>query len=238
MSDTLCGVDSINPRALLGLPFHVDFTFGYDDGSWPDAQQVAAELNVPCIRINVFDDNVPGDGSDSEPGDTSIAQAVDLTRKELAAGVWRPVKYCPASWGAQMVAAHSAAGVGRSEYRLVLAHYGVGEHVCSPASCGYVQADATQWAADVQGPNGLYDLTLAVATFLPSSTPPPIPHVEENDMVLANDGHTQFIVTVDSVGNLRKKPAPPGTNVEAIAASGTPNWGDQAALLATVPAAG
>jgi hypothetical protein len=180
------GADSIDPGSL---PPGMDCYFGYPDGRWPDYLAIAARESVPVFGLSVFGNPALGQGTDSEPGDASIAQAVIATRGELARGVDRPIKYCPASWSDQMVAAHTAAGIGRGEYRLLSAHYGwpgqlpglpVGAHICGPATCGYPLADGTQWID-----HGGWDESLLDDTFLeaaPHPGPPSPPILEEDDM--------------------------------------------------------
>jgi hypothetical protein len=45
----------------------------------------------------------------------------------------------------------SQAKISRSEVRLWSAHYGLGEHICGPGSCGAVpvEVDGTQWTSNV-----------------------------------------------------------------------------------------
>lgn len=68
----------------------------------------------------------------------------------------------------------------------------------------------------------------------PPTPPTPILALKENEMALAYAGSIQYLIGFTSAG-LAAHPLPGGTNVEAIAAAGTPNWGNQAALIATLP---
>ncbi len=47
----------------------------------------------------------------------------------------------------------SQANIGRSTVRLWTAHYGLGQHICGPGSCGAlsVEADGTQWTSSALG---------------------------------------------------------------------------------------
>jgi hypothetical protein len=47
----------------------------------------------------------------------------------------------------------SQARIGRSTVRLWTAHYGLGQHICGPGSCGAlnVEADGTQWTSSALG---------------------------------------------------------------------------------------
>ena len=178
---TYRGAESITPANLLNLPFIPDFFFGYVDGNWPDWAPIKAQHpGVPVYGLEVYGSSASGDGTDSEPGDATIAQAAADTKLRLAAGEWRPIVYTMASWGAAMVAAHAALGIARSSYRLVLAHYGAGQHICGPTTCnvpGSAQADATQWID-----HGGWDETLADNNFLPTSVGQPLSTGQEPSM--------------------------------------------------------
>jgi hypothetical protein len=171
--------DSITPANLNNLPFVPDAFLGYVDGRWPDYAQIAAQHgNKPCYGLDVFG-NPTGDGTDSEPGNASISQTVACTKADLARGVDRPIVYCPASWATAMVNAHAGAGIARSSYRLVTAHYGgptapgapvQGMHICGPF-CGYGPgADATQW----QSLNA-YDRSILAPNFITAQSHPGTP---------------------------------------------------------------
>lgn len=96
------------------------------------------------------------------------------------------------------------------------------------------------------GFEGSYDITETTPAFegqTPQPAPQPVPqpaHKEDPDMVLANDGQAQYIVTTDSAGHLVKNPIP-GLNdpvhpeLQQIAAA-IPNLGTVPAFLADVPA--
>jgi hypothetical protein len=170
--------DSITPANLTNLPFEADAFLGYVDGRWPDyAAIAAAHGNKPCYGLTVFGNPGAGDGTDSEPGNVSIAGCVTSTKGELARGVDRPIVYCPASWAAQMVAAHTAAGIDRAKYRLLTAHYGgptatgapiAGMHICGPATCGYGPgSDGTQWQS-----LNTYDRSILAPDFLAANPHP------------------------------------------------------------------
>jgi peptidoglycan hydrolase-like protein with peptidoglycan-binding domain len=92
---------------------------------------------------------------DVEPGDATAAAIPAF----LAAG--GTGFYTSASQLAAAIAACARAGIARSSYSAWSAHW-TGQHVCGPASCGYPQADGTQFAS-----NASYDTSLVMtATFL------------------------------------------------------------------------
>lgn len=63
-----------------------------------------------------------------------------------------------------------AAGLKRGSYAVWSAHW-TGQHICAPATCGFPQADGTQFAS-----NASFDTSLIMpATFLPAAPLPPSP---------------------------------------------------------------
>lgn len=161
------GYDSVNP---LTLPAGGDFYLGYVDGRWPDYVEIARlHGNVPVYGLTVFGSKVIGDGTDVEPGNADIRTASLATQAELARGVVRPIAYTMASWVDQVVADHTALGMARGSYRLISAHYGLGEHICGPSTCGECQADpdGTQWTS-----LAAYDITTTLDSFIDTPSYP------------------------------------------------------------------
>ena len=168
--------DSVTPA---DLPAGMDAYMGYVDGRWPDFAAIAAREQVPVYGLTVFGNPALGQGTDSEPGDASIAQTVTATKGELARGVDRPIVYCPESWAEQMVTAHTAGGILRASYRLLTAHYALKNgqpwaHICGPATCGCpVEADGTQWVDHGPWDESLLDDTFIIAASHPGPAPTP-----------------------------------------------------------------
>ncbi len=112
---------------------------------------------------------------DIEPGDATTADGPPFWRakggKDPLTGV--PCLYGSASWVSSIISAMSNAGIPRSAYRVISAHY-IGPHICSPASCGFTEADATQFSDTYAGRS--LDATLCSPTFF--GTQPPL----EDDM--------------------------------------------------------
>lgn len=124
---------------------------GYLDGSYANFAQVKAahpDAHLVGIAVRALDD---GDVLDVEPGDASIPQAPDWVKRQHARGITRPIVYVSAANAQGMIETLTAAGVGRPSYRLWLAHYGAGQHNCGPSSCGYPQADGTQFTSKAFG---------------------------------------------------------------------------------------
>jgi peptidoglycan hydrolase-like protein with peptidoglycan-binding domain len=124
---------------------------GYLDGSYANFAQVKAahpDAHLIGIVTRAGDD---GDALDVEPGDATIWQAPDWVKRQHARGITRPILYVSAANAQGILETLTAAGIGRPGYLLWLAHYGAGQHTCGPASCGYPQADGTQFTSKALG---------------------------------------------------------------------------------------
>jgi hypothetical protein len=69
-------------------------------------------------------------------------------------GIQRPCVYASVStMQDSILPVLSQANISRSSVRLWTAHYGAGEHICGPDSCGYLstEADGTQWTSSALG---------------------------------------------------------------------------------------
>jgi peptidoglycan hydrolase-like protein with peptidoglycan-binding domain len=124
---------------------------GYLDGSYANFAQVKAAhppAHLVGIAVRACDD---GDALDVEPGDAAISQAPGWVGRQHARGLARPIVYVSAANARLMIGTLTTAGISRPSYRLWLAHYGAGQHMCGPASCGYPQADGTQFTCKALG---------------------------------------------------------------------------------------
>jgi len=124
---------------------------GYLDGFYANFAQVKGahpEAHLVGIVTRACDN---GDALDVEPGDATISQAPGWVKQQHARGVARPIVYVSAANARLMINTLAAAGINRSCYRLWLAHYGAGQHTCGPGSCGYPQADGTQFTSTALG---------------------------------------------------------------------------------------
>lgn len=140
---TLRMADAIDPN---NLPPGMDAYAGYDNGNWPDFQAIAAAHgSAHLLDLTTFFANV-GTGEDIEAGDASPDTAPAYVQERTAAGVCRPVLYGSMDLMPTIVGYLNKAGIARTAYRLLSAHYGAGEHICGPSTCGCpVQCDGTQW---------------------------------------------------------------------------------------------
>lgn len=137
---------------------------GYSNGTFSNMQSVtayAANQHAKTFRYTPFVAS-NADALDIEPGDATPADAPAGYRAGLR------YFYGSASWLPLIVGALSGAGIPRSAYRLISAHY-IGPHICAPSTCGYASADATQFTDSYLGRS--LDATLCPPNFLSAITP-------------------------------------------------------------------
>lgn len=140
---------------------------GYANGSFanmPAVRAYAARQNAKAFAYTPYVAS-NADALDVEPGDATPADAPAGYRAGLR------YFYGSASWISLIVSALSAAGFTRDQFKIISAHY-VGPHICGPGSCGYPQADATQFADNYLGTS--LDATSYPADFFVTPNPYPI----------------------------------------------------------------
>jgi hypothetical protein len=146
------------------------------------------------LSITLFPDK-DADAIDVETGAASPWDIPGWYARQRARGIARPVIYAGAYTMQTAVVPLLAALPGaRSSVRLWTAHYGLGEHVCGPASCKQlsISADGTQWTSNALG--RVLDQSLLAADFF--GTPPapsPVPAWQEAAMQalpLVSEGST------------------------------------------------
>jgi hypothetical protein len=94
------------------------------------------------------------DALDVEPGAAAPADIPGWYERQVKRGIQRPVIYASASMmNDQILPVLSQSGIARAKTRLWTAHYGLGEHICAPNSCGAlgIEADGTQWTSSARG---------------------------------------------------------------------------------------
>ena len=132
--------------------------------AFPSAHHLSITL-FPGAHANVLD---------VEGGASGPADVPGWITWQHASGAWRPGIYASAStMEAGVLPALSAAGIARSSVRLWTAHYGLGEHICGPSSCGQlsIDADGCQWTETAMGRD--LDQSLLLPDFF--GTPKPSP---------------------------------------------------------------
>jgi hypothetical protein len=179
-------LDSID---VANLPAGADAYAGYVDGRWATWIELKAAFpKARLLSIAVF----PVDDAeclDVESGDATVADVHDWFRRQQRRKVWRPVIYTSASNLVSLLATMNANGFARSSYRIWSAHYLSGEHICAPSSCGFPEADATQWRDSAPGLHGSrVDESLLHHSFFPAPPAPPKPPLVPPDLVVHASG--------------------------------------------------
>jgi len=118
--------------------------YAYIVSTFPAAQHLSIALFAS--------DN--GDALDVEPGAASPSDIPGWYARQVARGIQRPVIYASVStMNGSILPLLGPAGIDRVNVRLWTAHYGAGEHICGPSSCGLltIAADGTQWTSSAKG---------------------------------------------------------------------------------------
>ena len=108
----------------------------------------AFHLSIALFASNNAD-TLDVEAGASTPGDVPAWYARQKSR-----GIQRPCVYASAStMTGSILPVLNQAKISRSQVRLWSAHYGVGEHICGPSSCGLmpIEADGTQWTSNALG---------------------------------------------------------------------------------------
>ncbi len=132
--------------------------------AFPKAQHLSIALDAV--------DNA--DALDVEPGAAVASDVPGWYGRQVNRGIDRPVLYASASMmNDEILPALSQAGIARAKARLWTAHYGEGQHICGPGTCGAlsVNADGTQWTSSALGL--VLDESLLLDTFFTIPTTPP-----------------------------------------------------------------
>ena len=133
--------DSVSAEAFPDSGF--DATAGYVAGRYPSSGPIKKRFpNLPHLTIAVTSKQ-DAQCLDVEPGDAIPEEAPGWFDR---AGTG-DIIYSMAGWSSLVIAA-----MGERKFLLWSAHYTGRPHICGPDSCGYPQADATQWTD--KGPNG------------------------------------------------------------------------------------
>jgi hypothetical protein len=159
--------------------------YAYIVSAFPEAQHLSIAL--------FSSDNA--DALDVEAGAASPSDVPGWYARQVARGIQRPVIYASAlMMNSDILPVLSQAGIARARVRLWSAHYGAGEHICGPSSCGAlsVDADGTQWTSSAQGL--VLDQSLLLEDFFTTTTT--IPTVTEAELQSGqlNNGHGVFTV--------------------------------------------
>jgi hypothetical protein len=170
--------------------------YAYIVTAFPQAQHLSIALYAT--------DNA--DVLDVEAGAAAPSDIPGWYATQVQRGIARPVIYANAStMNAAVLPVLSQAGIARAETRLWTAHYGEGEHICGPDTCGAlsINADGTQWTSDALGL--VLDQSLLLDNFFTTTTNPPITEAELQSGQLNNGSGAVTAIAV-----------PPGTAVRIV----------------------
>lgn len=156
----------------------------YVDGSVGDQPNyqyiVSAFPHASHLSIAVFASD-DADCLDVEYRAATPSDVPGWHARQKARGAVRPCVYASVdAMEAQVLPVITGAHIARSAVRLWTAHYGAGEHICGPRSCGRLslEADGTQWADTAGGRTA--DQSLLAADFFGA----PAPRTAEVDVQL------------------------------------------------------
>lgn len=130
-----------NPASVAG---YVDGFGAWTQADWdrfPNAKHLTITVSAG-VRARTLD---------VETGDATAGQAPGWYHGRADRSHGKPVLYASASNVASVIQAMQASGVSRTSYLIWSAHIGEGEHICGPHTCGFPQADGTQWTFTVDG---------------------------------------------------------------------------------------
>lgn len=151
-------------------------------GNQPNYPYIVAAYPQAFHLSITLDPGLDADTLDIEAGAATPESAAAWYQRQKARGVSRPCFYASASvMQAAVIPVILAAQFPRAGVRLWSAHYGFGEHICAPDTCGLVSMamDGTQWTDCAMGK------TLDQSILLPGFfTTPPAPEYVEFDMSL------------------------------------------------------
>lgn len=121
---------------------YVDGFGGYQEAlkRWPHAHHLDVTIHGAPARC-----------ADFEKGAMRISMAPGWYHTHAIHRYGLVVLYTSAGNIEQLAAVMVAAKIPRADYLIWSAHYGHGEHICGPATCGFPHADGTQWTDLVDG---------------------------------------------------------------------------------------
>lgn len=153
---------------------NADVYAGYVDGyvTYPWLLSHYSSKHLLSISIHGND----ADCLDMENGAASFASGPGWYRRAKGRKLHttKPVMYCASGSSNLVLSNMSHAGISRASYFLWSAHTGAGEHICGPHTCGYPQADATQWTFTYLGRS--LDASAVPEAFFSKTRPKPGTH--------------------------------------------------------------
>jgi hypothetical protein len=139
------------------FPANAQAYAAYVDGGLGDQPNYAYIVNTfpkaEHLSIALFSSN-NADALDVEAGAATPGEIPAWCTRQRQRGIQRPCIYASVStMQGSVLPVLSEAKIARSSVRLWTAHYGLGEHICGPSSCGAlsIEADGTQWTSSALG---------------------------------------------------------------------------------------
>jgi peptidoglycan hydrolase-like protein with peptidoglycan-binding domain len=193
-TETLDGEDAINVASLqAGLGVYAGYAYGTYDNWAALVKRFGTTAHLVSIAP-VVEKSSWVMCLDIEPGNATPADAPEFMKLPDHGGALRPIFYCSAGDAQTVINTLDAAGYARDTYDLWLAHWLGREHICAPAVCGYPQADATQWASNLDYDSDTW--SASVFSGPPSATP---------TLQLTTPNTVDPVDGVDAVYNLQRR---------------------------------
>lgn len=154
------------------VPADAEAVAAYVDGRFANIDEAKQKFpNAHILPIAVFARD-HARALDDEPGDATNEQAPGWFKAQPPhPDGLKYVFYTSASNIAALVQTLSAAGIKRSDYLIWSAHFTNTPHICGPTTCGFPQADGTQWTDKALGRS--LDESLLSTAFFPAARPKP-----------------------------------------------------------------
>ena len=225
----MSGITMYDSVDISQIPANAQAAAGYVNGRFANSAELADRFPRAHILTIAVTADADADCLDIETGDATPADAAGWYERQRRRGITRPCLYASAFvMDTEVIPALTARGIARSAVRLWSAHYGAGEHICSPTSCKELSigADACQWTDRAMGRN--LDQSLLLPDFFGTPKPPAtgwtaamiadLPTLIQGSADKA--GGVQMVhrmqALVKVVGDINKLPA-----ASAVAATGT-----------------
>ena len=139
------------------FPANAEAYAAYVDGSLGNQPNYAYIVNTfpKAEHLSItLSSSVNADALDVEAGAATPDEIPAWCTRQRSRGIQRPCIYANAStMQGNVLPVLSANKIARSTVRLWTAHYGLGQHICGPSSCGALStgADGTQWTSSALG---------------------------------------------------------------------------------------
>lgn len=168
---TLSMPDSIDVAAL---PSGYGQYLGYVDGRWPTAYELRKRFPAArIIGLTVTGGTLGAQGCDIEAEDLTPVTGASWAALKLGRSPRsRPVLYASVAAMGEVLSELEGRSIWRDQVRLLSAHYGFGEHICGPRTCGEINItmDGTQWTDQFRTLAGTVDMSVLQDGFFGSWT--------------------------------------------------------------------